>query len=182
MFLVSATRTMANARPKIVEAPKPVNIIEVNRRRRAAAAREAQEAMHAYQAQLAEDRRRVREMMEAANRAAAKFRQEWFEQEQEAILQRPVRQAIANPTSLGRIARMIGKATGVSLAEIVGPRRDVRVALIRHAIMYWACRRTDISMVEMGRLLSRDHTSVLHGKKAYVAKRKAMGRTLREVR
>lgn len=84
---------------------------------------------------------------------------------------------------LASIVRRICWATGVNHSEILSGRRNKRVAFARQAIMYWACRRTAMSLPEIGRRLGgKDHTTVLHGKSVYPKKRAAMGRNLRAVR
>ncbi len=71
----------------------------------------------------------------------------------------------------------------VSMNELRAFRRSPHVVFARQFVMYWAARLTALSTPQIGRLLGgRDHTTVLHGKSAYVQKRKAMGRHLREAR
>lgn len=60
--------------------------------------------------------------------------------------------------------------------------RQRQFSLARQFLMYWACRRTTLSLPQIGRLMRRDHTTILHGKAAYVEKRAKMGRYLRSVR
>lgn len=82
-----------------------------------------------------------------------------------------------------RIATRICLALDVSPAELFAPtRRNTKMALARHAICYWAARLTDLSYPRIGKALGRDHTTVLHGKDAYVEKRRAQGRYLRPAR
>lgn len=67
--------------------------------------------------------------------------------------------------------------------ELYSSRRHKDIALARHFVMYWACRLTTLSLPQIGRLMGgRDHTTILHGKEAYVAKRAKMGRYLRQSR
>lgn len=78
------------------------------------------------------------------------------------------------------IARRMCLVFGVKKVHIMSNRRGRHLVFARQAIMYWAYRLTDRSLPEIGRLMGgRDHTTVLHGYHAYVAKRAAMGRTLR---
>lgn len=82
-----------------------------------------------------------------------------------------------------RIATRICLALDVSPAELFAPtRRNTEMALARHAICYWAARLTDLSYPRIGKALGRDHTTILHGKDAYVEKRRAQGRYLRPAR
>jgi chromosomal replication initiator protein len=88
-----------------------------------------------------------------------------------------------NGTSVKQIIERICRATGVSKYDVLSNRRNAELVFARHAVMYWACRRTGLSLPQIGRLLGgRDHTTILHGKRAYVAKRAKQGRTLRPVR
>ena len=71
----------------------------------------------------------------------------------------------------------------VRKSEIIGSGRNARVVLARQFVMYWSRRLTDMSYPHIGRLLgNRDHTSVLHGVSAWVAKRAGQGRGLRPLR
>lgn len=82
-----------------------------------------------------------------------------------------------------RIERKARTVFRLSAKELRGNRRDNHVVLARQFVMYWCCRLTNLSLPQIGRLMGgRDHTTVLHGKRKYVAKRAAMGRTLRPVR
>lgn len=81
-----------------------------------------------------------------------------------------------------RIVLRFCKVFGVYPSEIFSRRRHKRMALVRFAICYWTCRLSKLSTPQIGKLMERDHTSVLYGKDAYVEKRKAMGRTLRPAR
>lgn len=77
------------------------------------------------------------------------------------------------------IARRICRVFHVKKDELLSHRRDRRIMFARQAIMYWSCRLTSTSMPMIARLMHRDHTTVIHGRHAYVEKRARMGRTLR---
>lgn len=78
------------------------------------------------------------------------------------------------------IARRICRVFKVKKAHLLSDRRDRRLILCRHAVMYWACRLTDRSLPEIGRLMGgKDHTTILHAYRSYPDKRAAMGRNLR---
>jgi chromosomal replication initiation ATPase DnaA len=81
-----------------------------------------------------------------------------------------------------KIAERVCRAFKVSLLDLLSDKQDRPVANCRQAFCYWAVRRTGASTVQIGKFLARDHSTVLHGKRTYVAKRAAQGRTLREVR
>ncbi|MCD1645185.1 helix-turn-helix domain-containing protein [Aurantimonas coralicida] len=89
---------------------------------------------------------------------------------------KPARRA----TTMHEIARRFCKATGVSMEEIKGPRRSRRIVIVRHAIIYWARRRTKASSPQIAAMLGRlDHTTILTAVGRYPSKRAAMGRHLR---
>lgn len=71
----------------------------------------------------------------------------------------------------------------VKPVELYSIRRNREIAFARQFICYWARRLTPLSLPQIGRLLGgKDHTTVLHGCKVYVEKRKAMKRNLRAAR
>lgn len=70
----------------------------------------------------------------------------------------------------------------ISRSELYANRRQRQFSLARHFLMYWACRRTTLSLPQIARLMRRDHTTILHGKDAYPQKRAKMGRHLRAAR
>ena len=87
-----------------------------------------------------------------------------------------------NDGEVGAIIDRLCRALHVARADIMADRRGQRIVFARHAVMYWLCRRTGLSLPQIGRRLGgRDHTTILHAKRSYVAKRAKMGRTLREV-
>ncbi len=54
----------------------------------------------------------------------------------------------------------------ISLAELKGPGRTMRLIVPRHEFCYEA-RRLGKSLTQIGRFLNRDHTTVLHGDRAH---------------
>lgn len=64
---------------------------------------------------------------------------------------------------------------GVTFAMIRSQRRDKRVVFIRHKIMYRMYAETGLSMPQIGRLMHRDHTAVLHGIRRHMARMASMG-------
>lgn len=95
--------------------------------------------------------------------------------------QERVKLASFGPT-FRRIVMRICRAFGVYPVELFSERRNHELTLPRFAVAYWTCRLTKLSLPQIGKLMGRDHTTVLYGKNAYVAKRAKMGRTLRPVR
>lgn len=71
----------------------------------------------------------------------------------------------------------------ITRIQLRATRAQRSMTLARQFVMYWACRRTSLSLPQIGRLMGgRDHTTILAGRRAYVAKRAKMGRTLKEAR
>jgi chromosomal replication initiation ATPase DnaA len=71
----------------------------------------------------------------------------------------------------------------ISRQMLYSNRRYKEIVLARQFIMYWAVRRTTLSLPQIGRLMGgRDHTTVIHGREIYPVKRETMGRYLRPVR
>lgn len=86
-------------------------------------------------------------------------------------------------TGLQLIIKRMCRVFKVMPIEVYSSRRDKHVTLCRHAIAYWAVRRTPLSLPQIGRRLGgRDHTTIVNARDSYPKKRAAMGRTLRSVR
>lgn len=80
----------------------------------------------------------------------------------------------------GLIERRIAAATGIPIKDIRGKRRSKALVFARQAISYWSIRLTDLSYPQIGRLMGgRDHTTILHGVKAYARKRASQGKIRR---
>ena len=127
-----------------------------------------------HQAEMSELRARNRALeertakLEAEAEAARKF-----------IAEHGIKPAKRRAT-VHQIARRFSKATGVSLKDIKGTSRERNIVIVRHAIIYWARRRTPSSLPQIARFLGgRDHTTSLHAVRTYPQKRAAMGRHLR---
>jgi chromosomal replication initiation ATPase DnaA len=91
--------------------------------------------------------------------------------------------SISGDVKLYAIAKRICRAFGITTVAMCADRRDVTTTLARHAVCYWACRLTTKSTPQIGRFLgNRDHTTIMHGRDAYVQKRARMGRTLKPVK
>lgn len=160
------------------------------------------------EAKRAASLKEIRKREEAKRRLdAALLRQEQAERERQNRADAPGREALAaiaggapidnrirltaRPKfvqSLQVIVARICRALGIQVKEVLSSRRNNEVVFARQAIYYWATRCTTLSTPGIGRMLGgRDHTTVLHGRDAYIAKR-AMGyggrkpRYLRKVR
>ncbi len=81
-----------------------------------------------------------------------------------------------------RVAYIRGSDRRYTRQDIRADHRQKELVFIRQAIMYWAARLTGMSYPAIARKMGgRDHTTIMHGKSAYVEKRAEMGRTIREV-
>lgn len=166
MYAVSASRTMANARPKTIAQDNTTCVISMAGIRQRWAAE-------------AEERHQQHQEL-----------QRKYDAEQKAIADRAIARANAalrvingHPTSIEQITRRFCRALGVTRQEFFSHGRTANVVLARQAVMYWASRRMGLSLEEIGlRLGKKDHSTVYHGKAAYVEKRAKMGRTLRPAR
>lgn len=61
------------------------------------------------------------------------------------------------------IAEQMCRKHGVTVAEILSPRREQRLSVIRQEIWYRLARETTMSLPQIGKRFNRDHTSILHG-------------------
>lgn len=84
--------------------------------------------------------------------------------------------------SYAEIERRACKLFKCTRADIRSERRSRDIVFVRQFIAYWTARRTSLSLPQIGKLMSRDHTTVLHGKNRYRDIRGKMGRQLRQVR
>ncbi len=166
MFMAAYRRTEASARPKLVRETEWVtkSLIEIRRERAKAALRRKQEMDEWEKERIRLIREEANLLIAQGNGALRRMRRERWQ---------------GNPRA---IIRRICKVLAVNPGLIFGVSRTKRVAFARQAVMYWLARQTLESIAGIGRGLDKDHTSVLHGMKAYVQKRKAMGRHLREAR
>jgi len=114
--------------------------------------------------------------IKAANLALRALHARWAEEgEREG---RKQWKHVPYPMSLDEIKRRVCKALKVSPLAIMSESREHKVTLARHAVFYWAARRTGHSIAQLGRMMGKDHTSALHAMKVYPKKRAKMGRTL----
>lgn len=65
--------------------------------------------------------------------------------------------------SMRAIARAVCAEWGVTLAELLSPRRDAGLVEARHAAWYLARHLNQASLPAIGRTFRRDHTTVLTG-------------------
>ncbi|MDH4103377.1 MAG: chromosomal replication initiator protein DnaA [Thermoleophilia bacterium] len=71
----------------------------------------------------------------------------------------------APEVTISRIQEAVSQRFGVTLDELVSPRRSQAVAYPRHVAMYLSRELTDSSLPKIGREFGgRDHTTVIHAK------------------
>jgi len=61
-----------------------------------------------------------------------------------------------------QILRRVARAYGVTLADLQGRRRHASLAWARHVAAYMVRGLTGASLPEIGALLHRDHTTIMH--------------------
>lgn len=177
MQLFSYRKTMANAKPYYP--PVELSPIEIRRRSLEIECATLSAKRQEEETKLAALRKEAKESIEAANEALRILHEKWALEEAEK--ERKVRN-VPKPMMIDAVARRICKAFKISRLELESARRDQRIVLARQAVFYWCSRRTNKSLVVIGRHLGgRDHTTIRHGKIVYVDKRAAMGRKLRPV-
>jgi len=180
MFAAYGGRTQASAKPyvKVEDDVRVVDLVQLRKERAAQRKVDARTADRKLANELiAKGREAARIIAERDAKALAEYRAKRMKIELEDMdLPRHI-------SSYRTIERRICRALGVRPAEIRCKRRSADLVFARHAIMYWACRQTEYSLPQIGRMMGgRDHSTVLWGRKQYVEKRASQGRTLREAR
>lgn len=69
------------------------------------------------------------------------------------------------------IAAAAARFYGIQMSQLLGPRRHGEVVAPRFATMYLAWRMTTLSSGQIGRVLRRDHSTVIHGRQRAAALR-----------
>jgi Bacterial dnaA protein helix-turn-helix len=69
------------------------------------------------------------------------------------------------PPSGAQIREIVARHYGLTRAEVQGESRRAEYVLPRHVAMYLCVRLGGLSLTLTGRVLNRDHTTVLHGVK-----------------
>jgi chromosomal replication initiation ATPase DnaA len=183
MFVARYENTMRNARPKtgVQEAEwKSIEQIRLEKRRMALEAWRKQNAE-----EIEAERRRILREREAFDALMAKERERQLALAEEQARMRKaedietIRRA-RNTVPIARIIRLASRVFRLSPSELMGISRQRDHSFARQFVMYWARRRSRLTLPQLGRLLGgRDHTTCLHGVRAYTKKRAAMGRNLR---
>lgn len=131
----------------------------------------ATQERNAAAARRLEEQRRARE---AADRAAVKARtanpaptpRERFQARQKEALDARVF-TVLDPDKLARepkrIIARVAAEHGFTIGDILGPRRSKPLIRARHLAMAEVSeRRRDLSLLTLGRIFNRDHTTILH--------------------
>lgn len=85
----------------------------------------------------------------------------------------PVPRLIEKPKpGPSRIIAMVAERRGLTVDDLLGPSRLRPVAYARHEAMWELRQRTKLSLPDIARRLGRkDHTTALHGVRAYEKRR-----------
>ena len=62
-----------------------------------------------------------------------------------------------------RIVRVVAEHCGVSLTDIMGPRRHERTARARQLAYYLQWKKTEAPYQELGKWWGKDHGTIMHG-------------------
>ena len=73
--------------------------------------------------------------------------------------------------SLACLIRIVANRAGITEADILGQSRLRKITEHRQFVMYLAHKR-GMSLPQIGRIMGRHHTTVLHGVRAEAARRK----------
>lgn len=180
MYAAYGRNTIANARPKVAPVPDPevrvFDMIEARRQRIIRAAKEERERRLRSEEYRREQKRIADELIAKGRAAAELFARRHRDEVDEEDARPRFRPAFR------QIEARICRAMGVRSSELYTQRRHRHVVKARQALMYWACRLTPLSLPEIGLRMGYDHTTVIHGRTAYPAKRAKDGRYLRPVK
>lgn len=122
-------------------------------RNRLARMREAEARMR--EAEEAERRQRLLE----AERLKAQEAVARFKAEREAA----IRRRLSSGKTSGAITREVLDANpDVTLADLTGPSRRQRIVDVRQLVMFRLGRETGLSTTQIGKLLNRDHSTVVY--------------------
>lgn len=86
--------------------------------------------------------------------------------------------------TIEKIFRTVSEALGVSVEEIKGRRRTREIAAARHACTYLMKKLTDLSLIDIGRALDRDHATVINSIKKIeqeIEENEAFARQMKEL-
>lgn len=69
---------------------------------------------------------------------------------------------------LQRILKAVSEITEISENDILSRIRLKETVLARHLYCYFSCEKTRYSLKSIGKLINRDHASVIHGNKRII--------------
>lgn len=69
-----------------------------------------------------------------------------------------------------RITREVCRKHGVTMGDLISPRRSYYIVSARHELFWRLYEETSMSLPQIGRRFNRDHTSVMHGVKSHQRK------------
>lgn len=150
MFVAHSSNTMRNARPKFAADNDCVvrSVEEIREERRRKEAEERLRKSAAWAEHIEKNRLAA---VSAAEQAAAIYRYRAINVRGDWKV--PARDIIAE----------VARRHGVKYGEILGPRGPRSITAVRtEAIREVADARPDLSMVAIGRIFGRDHTTILH--------------------
>lgn len=68
-----------------------------------------------------------------------------------------------SPAAMHRICAEVAAKHGMTVADLTCDRRGKKIVLARHEAMWRCFKETQASYPAIGRVLNKDHTSVMHG-------------------
>jgi chromosomal replication initiator protein len=68
---------------------------------------------------------------------------------------------ISDDEKLKRIVAVVAKKYGISTSDIMGTKRNKEISFPRHIAIYLARKTTAMSLPQIGKFFSRDHTTVM---------------------
>jgi chromosomal replication initiator protein len=69
-----------------------------------------------------------------------------------------------NPSTCDRICLVVANYYNISLAELKSNTRKRRIALPRMIAMYFMYGRTSMTLLQIGKMFNRDHSTVIHSR------------------
>lgn len=55
----------------------------------------------------------------------------------------------------------------VDVQDVLRKYRCLELVYVRHVFCYWVCMNSNITLVQIGALLKRDHTTIISGRESY---------------
>lgn len=68
----------------------------------------------------------------------------------------------SNPVT--KILNFVCKAENVSREDVIADRRTINKVVPRQIIYYLCCKLTDCSLPAIGKVIRKDHTTIMHGR------------------